>query len=69
MDGDATMTLQELQAETLVEKNRRLRQAKCKHPADAVFTSTVVSPTGTYINSGCLDCGKSWHRAEARDKR
>lgn len=55
------MTLQELLNETLVEKNRRLRQAKCEH--EEIHSSSVSGPTGTFRNSFCLDCGKSWHRA------
>lgn len=54
------MTLAELVNETLVEKNRRLRQMKCQH--EEVYSSTVAGPTGTFTNSFCLDCGKSWHR-------
>ena len=37
------MTLDELVKETLVEKNRRLRQAKCSH--EEVYSSTVGSKT------------------------
>lgn len=54
------MTIEELVRETLVEKNRRLRQAKCHH--DEVYSSTVAGPAGTFTNSFCLDCGKSWYR-------
>jgi hypothetical protein len=53
------MTLQELVDETLVQKNRRLRQAKCQH--EEVYSSTVLGPHGMSSNSFCLDCGKSWH--------
>lgn len=55
-----TMTLAELQAETLAQKNRRLRQAKCKHPADAIFESSFVGPQGSFTDRVCLDCGKHW---------
>lgn len=55
------MTLAELQAETLVEKNRRLRQAKCEH--EETYFSTVAGPNGTFTNGFCWDCGKSWHIA------
>jgi hypothetical protein len=33
------MTLEELQRETLVEKNRRLRQQKCRHEEIYVLLS------------------------------
>lgn len=52
------MTLDELTKETLVEKNRRLRQERCEH--EEVFCSTVSGPSGTFQTRGCLDCGKSW---------
>jgi hypothetical protein len=55
------MTLAELAAETLVEKNRRLRQANCPH--EEIHSSTVSGPDGTFTNSSCLDCSKSWHSA------
>lgn len=55
------MTLDDLVKETLVEKNRRSRQAKCPH--EEIYFSTVVGPTGTFTNSFCLDCGKSHHRS------
>lgn len=58
------MTLQELAAETLVEKNRRLRQEKCRH--EEMFTSTVTSPGGVYTNKVCMDCGASWHEERRR---
>jgi len=58
--GQRKMTIDELVRETLVEKNRRLRQAKCPH--EEVYSSTVAGPTGVFTNSFCLDCGKSWHR-------
>lgn len=56
----AEMTLQELAAETLVEKNRRLVQTNCKHEPDALFSSSVTTPVATYTNTVCLDCMKSW---------
>lgn len=54
----AVMTLEELAKETLVQKNRRLRQEKCEH--EEVFCSTVSGPGGTFQTRGCFDCGKSW---------
>lgn len=51
------MTLQELVNETLMEKNRRLRQMKCDHAE--VYSSTVVSRAGIFTNAFCLDCGKT----------
>lgn len=51
------MTLEELVNETLVEKNRRLRQARCPH--EEVYSSTVIGPSGTFTNRFCLDCGKT----------
>lgn len=54
------MTLQELINETLVEKNRRLRQEKCQHPE--VYCSSVTGDSGHFENRFCLDCGKTWHR-------
>lgn len=53
------MTLEELQRETLVEKNRRLRQLRCPH--EEVYFSTMCGPDGTFTTSACLDCGKSWN--------
>lgn len=55
------MTLQELADETLVQKHIRLTQEKCQH--EEIYSSTVAGPAGTFTNSFCLDCGKSWHRA------
>ena len=55
------LTLEELLKETLVEKNRRLRQARCAH--EQVHSSSVRGPAGFFTNSFCLDCGKSWHSA------
>lgn len=49
------MTLAELANETLVQKHRRLMQAKCRH--EEVYSSTVISSRGTFTNSFCLDCG------------
>lgn len=53
------MTLDELVKETLVQKQKRLAREKCRH--DEVYSSTVAGTTGTFTNSACLDCGKSWH--------
>lgn len=53
-----SMTLAQLAAETLVAKNRRLRQAKCSH--EEVYCSIVTGPSGTFENYVCLDCWKSW---------
>ena len=52
-----------LVAETLTEKNRRLRQGKCKH--EEVFSSTCAGPAGTFTTAVCIDCGKTW-RGEAK---
>lgn len=54
------MSLDELVKETLTQKHRRLMQEKCRHPD--VYSSTVAGPSGTFTNSFCWDCGKSWHR-------
>lgn len=51
--------LRELVEETLVQKNRRLRQAKCKH--EEIYCSTVTSAAGTFETRICLDCGKTWN--------
>lgn len=56
----AEMTLQDLAAETLMQKNRRLVQAACKHEPEALFSSSVTTPLATYTNVVCLDCMKSW---------
>lgn len=53
-----TMTVAMLTAETLTEKNRRQRQAKCKH--EEVFSSTCTGPAGTFTTAVCLDCGRTW---------
>lgn len=58
------LTVKMLQAETLVEKNRRKRQAKCEH--DEVFSSTCTGPAGTFTTQVCLDCGKTWRTEERR---
>jgi hypothetical protein len=50
------VTLQELAAETLVQKHIRLTQAKCRHPE--IYCSTVTGPTGRFQTRFCLDCGK-----------
>ena len=54
------MTLQELAAETLVEKHRRLQRAKCKHEAEAIFTASYSGPQGAFTDRVCVDCGKHW---------
>lgn len=59
----AEMTLKELAAETLMQKNRRLVQASCKHEADALFSSSVTTPIATHTSTVCLDCGKSWRKS------
>lgn len=59
------MTLKELAAETLVQKNRRLVRAACKHEPDAIFSSSVTTPVATYRNKVCLDCGMSWRSTTA----
>lgn len=51
------MTLKELVKETLVQKNRRMRQEKCSH--EEVYSSTVIGPDGIFTNTFCLDCGKA----------
>jgi hypothetical protein len=51
------MTLQELINETLVAKNRRLRQEKCRHAE--VYCSSVTGEHGHFENRFCLDCGKN----------
>jgi hypothetical protein len=53
------VNLQELAAETLVQKHMRLMQAKCRH--DEIYSSTVSGPRGISTTCFCLDCGKSWH--------
>lgn len=53
------MTLAELQAETLVQKHRRLMREKCTH--EEVYSSTVLGPDGSHPTSFCLDCGKSFN--------
>jgi hypothetical protein len=57
------MTVAMFAAETLVEKNRRRRQAKCKH--EEIFSSTCTGPAGTFTTTVCLDCAKTW-RTEDR---
>jgi hypothetical protein len=54
------MTLAELAAETLVEKHRRLQQAKCRHDGER-WRSAVLGPSGDHVTEFCWDCGKSWH--------
>lgn len=56
------MTLQELVNETLVEKNRRMRQAKCRH--EEIYESWAYGPLGIFTNVFCLDCGKSLSPAD-----
>jgi hypothetical protein len=52
------VTLQELAAETLVQKHIRLTQAKCRHKECG--SSSVTSERGTFTQRYCLDCGKTW---------
>jgi hypothetical protein len=52
------VTLQELAQETLVQKNLRLRQAKCRHRE--TYSSTCCGPNGTFTSKFCWDCGKGW---------
>jgi hypothetical protein len=59
-----TMTLKMLTAETLTQKNRRLRQARCAH--EEAFSSTCDGPNGTFTTAICLDCGKTWRSSERR---
>jgi hypothetical protein len=59
------MTLQELVSETLVQKNIRLRRAKCRH--EEIYSSTVASRNGIFTNMICLDCGKSLNHPQATD--
>lgn len=54
-----TMSLAELQVETLVQKNRRLVQERCPH--EEIYSSTVLSDGESFTNRACLDCGKTWH--------
>lgn len=58
------MTLAELAAETLTEKNRRLRQEKCHH--NEVYCSTVIGPGAAYETRICFDCGMSWNKEHSR---
>lgn len=55
------LTIKELERETLTAKHRRLLQERCKHKD--VYSSTMLSQNGTFTNSVCFDCGKSWHIA------
>lgn len=52
------MTLDDLMNETLVEKHRRLMQAKCQH--EEVFSSSFCGPEAHFTDRFCLDCGKHW---------
>jgi hypothetical protein len=54
------MTLQELAAETLVQKHLRLMREKCKH--EEIYSSTVSGPAGISTICFCLDCGQSLQR-------
>jgi hypothetical protein len=56
------LTLQELAAETLTQKHRRLTQAKCRH--GDVYWSSVTCDRGTFTNGFCWDCGWRFHREE-----
>ena len=57
-------TLDMLVAETLTEKNRRLRKAKCQH--NDIASSACTGPAGTFTTAVCMDCGKTW-RSERRN--
>lgn len=57
----SNMTVQMLVAETLSEKNRRVRQEKCEH--EEIFSSTCLGPAGEFTTAVCMECGKVW-RAE-----
>jgi hypothetical protein len=52
------MTLEELQRETLGEKNRRLRQEKCRD--EEIYSSIIVTPFKRVGLRLCLDCGKNF---------
>jgi hypothetical protein len=52
------MTLDELVRETLTEKNRRLRQEKCKHKE--TYSQRCDGPSGSFASGFCWDCGKPW---------
>jgi hypothetical protein len=58
------MTLEELQAETLVQKHIRLMQAKCKHPE--VFSATFMADDLAFTDRVCLDCGEHWREDHKR---
>lgn len=58
-----TLTVELLKAETLSQKNRRLRQAKCQH--EEVFSSTCTGPAGTFTTMVCVECGKTWRTERA----
>jgi hypothetical protein len=55
-------TLQDLAAETLMQKHKRVTQAKCQH--HETYSSTVSGPNGTFTNGFCWDCGKSWRSVD-----
>lgn len=57
------MTVQMLVRETLTEKNRRLRQAKCPH--EEIFSSTCSGPAGTFTTSVCLECACTWRTQQS----
>lgn len=59
------MTLEELAKETLTRKHRRLMQEKCRH--GWIYTSTVSGPNGTFSNSFCYNCWKSWHTDDGQE--
>jgi hypothetical protein len=50
--------LAELAAETLMQKHVRLMRERCRHPADAVVSSSFHSPDCSFTDEFCLDCGK-----------
>ena len=51
------MTIDELQRETLTEKNTRLRQEKCRHPE--VWSSSVRWGDVKSTSTVCVKCGKN----------
>ena len=47
--------------EPLSSVHRRRLQLKCRHPQEAVHSSTFVSFGGpAFTDSVCLDCGRHW---------
>lgn len=56
------MTLQELAAETLVQKHLRLMRAKCKHEPEALNVASYSGPEGAWTDTVCVDCGSHWRK-------